>query len=103
MKVSEAEKLVCPFISNQWANDRSYPKITNCITSKCMAWVKKIEHSDIKKVEGVDGQSIDDLRKKAGLSSDLKIVNRKKKLLSEIITFGIKIEEECGYCQRLKQ
>jgi|FLOH01.1.fsa_nt_gi hypothetical protein len=44
MKVSEAEKLVCPFIQEQTIGT-SYQQIfsndcanINCITNKCMAW-----------------------------------------------------------------
>lgn len=42
MKISEAEKLVCPFIRavdrGGWNRDNGCPSHINCITDKCMAW-----------------------------------------------------------------
>ena len=38
MKVSEAEKLVCPFMSNQSTIGISDVIVCNCITVQCMAW-----------------------------------------------------------------
>jgi len=39
MKVSEAEKLICPFMSNAVSDTvDTFMLPTNCITSDCMAW-----------------------------------------------------------------
>jgi hypothetical protein len=38
MKVSKAEKLVCPFMSTQWGTETSGAYETTCITTNCMAW-----------------------------------------------------------------
>ncbi len=71
MKVSEAEKLVCPFMSvmnrvisfinigyshDVKIND-SYHDVCNCITTKCMAWVttereRTLNGTPVKKIEG---------------------------------------------------
>jgi hypothetical protein len=42
MKISEAEKLICPFIRavdrGGWNRHNGCPSHINCITDKCMAW-----------------------------------------------------------------
>lgn len=50
MKNKEAEKLVCPFMSNQFGTGSglTYPKETLCITSKCMAWEAEAEYKEKK-------------------------------------------------------
>lgn len=47
MKVSEAEKLVCPFMSNGvgTAMDVGFFE-TLCYTTKCMAWKETRNHKD---------------------------------------------------------
>ena len=104
MKVSKAEELVCPFIQKGviGSSERPTNSNINCITSKCMAWDKKTEYSNIVRVKGFDGESISDLKKRKELGNEFSIIKRELKMLCEMITFGIKIEEETGYCKKVQ-
>ena len=50
MKVSEAEKLICPFMSDSLPFDVGAITVNghccNCITTKCMAWKNKEEYTE---------------------------------------------------------
>ena len=56
MKISEAEKLICPFIRavdrGGWNRLNGSPSHINCITDKCMAW-ETVQTQELH-IDGVD-------------------------------------------------
>ena len=76
-KASEAEKKICPFIEHivikesiifdNEIDNFSHTNI-NCLTSKCMAWVKKIEYTDIIKIQVQTTEEIAKAKKKVKIT-----------------------------------
>lgn len=70
MKIEEAEKLVCPFMSRIEDTHIVMEEgkvisrtLINCITTKCMAWISDYDKLDVTLKENWNRSAIEDAKK----------------------------------------
>ena len=86
MKVSQAENLICPFMSDSLPFDVGTITVNghycNCITNKCMAWKYTSTHHEFYTEEYT-------------IEEDYRTVIKRRPV-------ELKEDDKCGYCRRLK-
>lgn len=112
MKVSEAEKLICPFMSCQFGTNENGVYETTCITTKCMAWkVTKKDNNDSEEIRKLDKQFAKDRKRLHRIGEpfgEVYCINVDKMKEIEDVYNAKRAElinlepQDCeGYCQRL--
>jgi hypothetical protein len=95
MKVSEAEKLLCPFMLYQESSLHELYN-PNCSTTRCMAWEKT--KGDIVDEIRFDMDELGKFRIREEFIAHHTLDNYNQESLMH---FVMREDDECGYCQRI--
>jgi len=102
MKVSEAEKLICPFMSNAVSDTvDTFMLPTNCITSDCMAWKTTITTEQV----DFESCSVKDIKRLKELNEMKDVVKIDRTNYIDYFDKIIQLspEDYSGYCIRLNE